>query len=47
MWIILIAMIIFLFKFAANIYHVLVLHNGERIKIKQMINISKLNRKKG
>ncbi len=47
MWIILIAMIIFLFKFAANIYHVLVLHNGERIKIKQMINISKFNRKKG
>lgn len=47
MWIILIALIIFLFKFAANIYHVLVLHNGDRIKIKQMISISKSNRKKG
>lgn len=41
LWAELIILSVLLFKFAANIYHVLVFHNGERLKIKNLINISK------
>ncbi len=37
----LIILTVLLFRFAAKIYHTLIYHNGERIKLKHMIEISK------
>ncbi len=37
----LVILTVLLFRFAAKIYHTLIYHNGERIKLKHMIEISK------
>lgn len=37
----LIVLTVLMFRFAAKIYHTLIYHNGERIKLKHMIEISK------
>ncbi len=41
LWGELILLTVFLFRFAAKIYHVLVYHNGERLKLKNLLEISK------
>ena len=41
LWAELILLTVFLFRFAAKIYHVLVYHNGERLKLKNLLEISK------
>ena len=41
LWGELIILTVFLFRFAAKIYHVLVYHNGERLKLKNLLEISK------
>ena len=37
----------FLFRFAAKIYHVLIYHNGERLKLKNLLEISKAQKGRG
>ncbi|MBP1568557.1 MAG: ABC transporter permease [Oscillospiraceae bacterium] len=41
LWAELILLTVFLFRFAAKVYHVLVYHNGERLKLKNLLEISK------
>ncbi|WP_044974721.1 ABC transporter permease [Ruminococcus sp. HUN007] len=41
LWGELILLTVFLFRFAAKIYHVLVYHNGERLKLRNLLEISK------
>ena len=41
LWAELIILTVLLFRFAAKIYHVLIYHNGERLKLKNLIEISK------
>ena len=41
LWAELILLTVFLFRFAAKVYHVLVYHNGERLKLRNLLEISK------
>jgi ABC-2 type transport system permease protein len=39
--------IVLLFRFTARVYETLILHNGNKIKVKDLIKISKINKKEG